>query len=397
MPPQRNSDQPEQGDRELAKLPEGRQPPLSTEQWQDIFTLKPADAGRVTAEHAVNELFGVPTFANHAEIFERPAKQAIEPPPPVSDTLKQAPYDSAVKLNVQITNVPEVSPPVQSLDDAKALGTGIGQGLLRVGEETLNYLATPGAVNNTLLQIGPALDNAVNYYANTPVQETLRDTQEALSYAGQLLEDPLGHSLEPAQRGEHAGLLMPVFVPIGGKRPLSEAELDALGGATKLEQMTEKELEALGIRKVAGAGGDWPVINERPSSDVVRQTEKMSCVSACGEMLSEGTIDQATLIEQMGTPADVRQWAEALGPPWAGGGVRPDKLDELLKRGSWAADLREPAGIRYRRMEPGHTVVVDGLDEYGNIKIRDPADGTRYEMTRKDFLYYWSGRSVFRN
>ena len=58
--------------------------------------------------------------------------------------------------------------------------------------------------------------------------------------------------------------------------------------------------------------------------------------------------------------------------------------------------MREPVSIKYRRSEPGHSVVVDGLDELGNIKIRDPAEGTRYEMTRKDFLDYWTYHSVFK-
>ena len=48
-------------------------------------------------------------------------------------------------------------------------------------------------------------------------------------------------------------------------------------------------------------------------------------------------------------------------------------------------------------MKLGHTVVVDGLDELGNLIIRDPAEGTKYEMIRDDFLRYWSGLSVFRD
>ncbi len=147
----------------------------------------------------------------------------------------------------------------------------------------------------------------------------------------------------------------------------------------------------------AGAGGDWPTKNERPSLDVVKQTESMSCVSACGEMLSRGNIAQADLIRELGAPCDTRSLASALGPPWRGGGLLPAQLDEVLKRGSWATELREPVGHRFRRMEPGHTVVVDGLDELGNLIIRDPAEGTKYEMIRDDFLRYWSGLSVFRD
>jgi hypothetical protein len=39
-------------------------------------------------------------------------------------------------------------------------------------------------------------------------------------------------------------------------------------------------------------------------------------------------------------------------------------------------------------------VAVDGWNELGQIMIRDPAKGTRYEMTETAFLELWDGRSV---
>ncbi|HEY9867997.1 MAG TPA: hypothetical protein V6D08_02215, partial [Candidatus Obscuribacterales bacterium] len=195
-----------EGDQGLAKPPEAKQPQTAADQWQNISTLNKPDAGRLTAQQSVDELFG------NVDIFEQPARQASEPLPPISDTLSQAPYDSPVKLNVQITNVAEVPEPVQSLDDVKALGSGIGQGLQHVGQETLNYLATPGAVEQSLLQIGPALDNAVNYYADTPAEQVLQDAQESLGFIGQAVEHALGHPLTPEQRGEYAAAAMPMFM-----------------------------------------------------------------------------------------------------------------------------------------------------------------------------------------
>lgn len=148
---------------------------------------------------------------------------------------------------------------------------------------------------------------------------------------------------------------------------------------------------------LAGAGGEWSKLNERPSPDVVKQSDEMSCVSACGEMLSTGTIDQATLVEKLGTPCDTRALAAGLGPPWIGDAVYPNILDTLLKGGPWATQLRELAPKIYRRANVGHTVVVDGLDDAGHIMIRDPANGTRYEMTRECFLAHWALFSVFKN
>lgn len=305
--------------------------------------------------------------------------------------------DGQTYLQGHISNVPEVSQGVTSLEDLDQLANGIGIGLVNVAGETLNYLRKPNAVSDSLISIGPTLDRAWDYYTEMPANQIGHDAEDALTAAWNALEDTLGHPLTPEQRGDHAGVAMTAFIPVGGSRALTAREIESVGGAERLGQLTDGELEALGReRKLAGAGGEWPTINERPSPDVVKQSEKMSCVSACGEMLSEGTLDQAKLIERLGAPCDMRALADALGPRWKGEGVGPEQLDKLLARGPWAAELREPAASRYRRLEPGHTVVVDGADKLGNIQIRDPAEGTRYEMTREDFEKYWSGYSVFR-
>src|SRR5271155_4650222 len=44
------------------------------------------------------------------KLYERPALHPVEPMPPVSDILTAAPYNSAIKLNVQVTNGIDVSP-----------------------------------------------------------------------------------------------------------------------------------------------------------------------------------------------------------------------------------------------------------------------------------------------
>jgi hypothetical protein len=51
----------------------------------------------------------------HYFLHERPASQAIEPMPPILDSLKQSPHDSDTKLNIQITPVPEVSKPIAEI------------------------------------------------------------------------------------------------------------------------------------------------------------------------------------------------------------------------------------------------------------------------------------------
>lgn len=43
-----------------------------------------------------------------------------------------------------------------------------------------------------------------------------------------------------------------------------------------------------------------------------------------------------------------------------------------------------------------HAVIVDGVDNTGNICIRDPFHATKYETTREEFLHYWNERAVFK-
>jgi hypothetical protein len=143
-----------------------------------------------------------------------------------------------------------------------------------------------------------------------------------------------------------------------------------------------------------GKGGDWPVLNERPSPDVIQQTSHKSCVAAVGEMLSNGLLKQEALIDTVGTKPEAL--APLLGPEWKSGfikGEREKTLDALLaQKQSWGAELRDDF---YHRVRMGHMVVVDGLDEAGNVMIRDPQDGTRYEMTKDAFLHHWSDRVLF--
>lgn len=123
-----------------------------------------------------------------------------------------------VLLKTGISNVPEVMQGVQSLDDLGALGTGIGPGLGRAAQGALEYLSTPNAVEKTLLSIGPALDAAVNYYANRPAEKIATDTQDALGVVAQGMEETLGHPMRQEEIGDRSGEIMPGFF-FPGKTP----------------------------------------------------------------------------------------------------------------------------------------------------------------------------------
>lgn len=60
----------------------------------------------------------------------------------------------------------------------------------------------------------------------------------------------------------------------------------------------------------------------------------------------------------------------------------------LTNRSVWAAELKEIGkGI-------GHLVIVDRFDEYGQLCIRDPWDGTSYKIEIEEFINYWTLRGV---
>src|SRR5882724_1553067 len=97
-------------------------------------------------------------------------------------------------------------------------------------------------------------------------------------------------------------------------------------------------------------------------------------------------------------PAALSWLAKELGPEWKGGTVElgndqatnGQKLDALLKLPRpWCAALFEGGPM-------GHAVIVEGINETGHICVKDPFHATRYEMTREEFLNYWTEQAVLR-
>jgi ABC-type bacteriocin/lantibiotic exporter with double-glycine peptidase domain len=155
----------------------------------------------------------------------------------------------------------------------------------------------------------------------------------------------------------------------------------------------------------AGAGGNWPAIDEIFDPKVVKQKSDLSCVAACGEMLLKDrgiNISQAVIEELIGLASAPEFLAGALNElnpdtsgQWKGaflnlpGATQFQVFETLNTTGSWAAVLWEKGvGI-------GHMIIVDGLDEDEYVMIRDPWQGTRYRMIIDDFLQYWSQSGVY--
>ncbi len=139
--------------------------------------------------------------------------------------------------------------------------------------------------------------------------------------------------------------------------------------------------------------GDWPYLNEKPAPEMIRQVTSVSCVSACGEFLSNGRIRQAELIERLGAPTLLEELAGELGPHWKGHFTQEASLEQLLKLSYWSAGLRNKFT---GKIELAHSVIVEGVSKEGHIIVLDPWEATRYEMTKEDFVHHWNGCAVYR-
>ena len=150
-------------------------------------------------------------------------------------------------------------------------------------------------------------------------------------------------------------------------------------------------------RKV-GTGGFWTVINERKDDSVIKQLTPFSCVAAVGEMLlRERGIEmtQTEIIDIIGESSTTKELAYLLNEKdksspekWHGIIVAVKYLEIIVKKSSFGAVLREGHPL-------GHLVLVKALN--GNLfTVKDPWDGTKYEMTTEEFLKVWNGEVILK-
>lgn len=177
--------------------------------------------------------FDSETAEGETSEFVKSTKQAIKPPPTLSPILNEAPYDSTVTLNVQITNVPEVSEgvkPEELLSYADATFEAGAQAVRQIEQ----HMTEPNAINNDIINFAGHFSQSPNQF-NNEVQNLVIAAIEHFD-----------HSLTPKERAESAGELMPLFFFEGNaKEPVHPESAQQLG----LETMSESELKSLGIRR----------------------------------------------------------------------------------------------------------------------------------------------------
>lgn len=179
------------------------------------------------------------SVASRAKIHEHPAKQAVEPIPELSATMQKAPFDSSVKVNVQITNVPDVSEAVQQ-EVLSKYAEAVLENAAAAVRQVENHLAQPNAINSDFQKIGQRVSEGPGHFAQSPEQLN-KDVSALVTGAMEEIDKPLSVD----ERAQKAGMLLPLFFFEGGKEPINPETIEQMG----LEGMTDTELKALGIEK----------------------------------------------------------------------------------------------------------------------------------------------------
>jgi len=178
-----------------------------------------------------------------------------------------------------------------------------------------------------------------------------------------------------------------------------------------MESGDYKSFKFINVAPSGGTGGDWHVINEQPDLTVVQQETPNACGHAGIQMLLRWrgiNVSQVDVAIAAGVPMEqttgydvLKAAASEIDPSgkWKGGYVPSNAIDVLTCFGVWMAQLQGKLGANR------HWVIVEGVDDVGNLKIRDPwginktyvktGEGTRYTMTREEFEQVWTSYVVY--
>lgn len=191
---------------------------------------------------------GVNADGTPYKVYTAQPVQAVEKPGDINKRLTEGAYQSSVKLNVQVTNVPEVSTGVKPDQALEYVGQVMqaGANAVRPVEE---HLSKPNAVNNDLWNLPRNTGKFLEHLAQCPEQLN----NDVAAVAGPVL-DTIDKPMMQEQRASMAGMMLPLFFFEGGNRPIDKNVVQQMN----LEHMTEEELKALGIERKAVKIADNP-------------------------------------------------------------------------------------------------------------------------------------------
>ncbi|MFN8550733.1 MAG: papain-like cysteine protease family protein [Candidatus Obscuribacterales bacterium] len=191
------------------------------------------------------------------------------------------------------------------------------------------------------------------------------------------------------------------------KKPLLSEEIQSNDVSKRAGEVHHAD----GEKHFAGATNGrfkYEEIEKFRSPEVPIQCHKNACVAAAGEMLTKGKIDQQSLVQRLEqyllpelrgkeSLLALQDLAVELGKDWQFKtvskrlGIDFEPLfEELLT-------TKQPFAVTLKAFQvDAHAVVVDGVNAAGRVVIRDPGDGTIYQMTMNDFMDHWTGQAVAR-
>lgn len=173
-------------------------------------------------------------------VYSLEASQAAKKLDPISPLLTQGSYQESVKLNVQVTNVPEVSPGVKP-EDLLGFTNAVMDAGAKAVRPVEEHLAEPNAINSDLWNLPGGAAKAIWHFAQSPEQLN-KDTAVVANKVIETIDKPM----MPEQRAVAAGLLLPMFFFEGGQAPIESKAAQQM----KLDQMTAHQLKKLGIERV---------------------------------------------------------------------------------------------------------------------------------------------------
>lgn len=223
---------------------------------------KPGQASESTGKFGIDGLEKAP--AQNADgtpykVYKQEAGQAVQGLDPILKPMTESAFQSSVKMQIQATQVPEVTKSVTAEGALKYTSTVMEAGAQAV-RHTENHLAKPGAINRDLLDMAIAGSKAPGYLSDT--ERVKKDFQSLLTGAAQKVDEvvqQIDKPMKAEERAKMAGALLPLFFFEGGKEPIDQKVVQEM----KLEQMTEEELKALRIERKADKLAD-DAITKKP-------------------------------------------------------------------------------------------------------------------------------------
>ena len=198
---------------------------------------KPGQASESTGKFGIDGLDeqapkrnanGTPYQVHRAE-----ASQAVKGLDPLSKPMTESAFQSSVKMQIQATQVPEVSSAVDPKEALKYTGKVMESGVAVV-RQAESHMAQSNAINNDLI-------NAAMHYSQSPYQ-----LNQDLLTAGTAAIERLDKPMTAEQRADVAGTLMPMFFFDGHTKPVEPEVVQQM----KLEEMSAEGLKGLGITRV---------------------------------------------------------------------------------------------------------------------------------------------------